>query len=186
MITINDALTHQQILAHLDRLAGIYREAFHTPPYSKQEDEVIDFAQSLPRHVAREAFRMVVALEDQSQTVVGFAYGYSNRPGQPFHDEVTRLVSPEIRTNWFLNSFQFAEIAVTPGIQGRGIGGRLHDHLLRGLPYPKAVLATMAAETRAFQMYCKRGWTILLDEIYFPGVPRPYRIMGLDLARVER
>jgi GNAT superfamily N-acetyltransferase len=185
MITINDALTHQQLLTHQDRFVSIYRAAFRVPPYGKQEDEVMDFAQSLPRHMAREAFQLVAAIEDRTQEIVGFAYGYSNRPGQPFHDEVTRLVSPEIRMIWLLNSFQFAEIAVTPRMQGRGIGGRLHDHLLRGLSYQKVVLATMAAETRAFQMYCKRGWAVLLDEIFFPEVPRPYRIMGLDLTKVE-
>ena len=81
-----------------------------------------------------------------------------------------------------MNSFQFAEIAVAPKAQGQGIGGLLHDHLLNGLPYQKAVLSTMAAETNAYWMYHKRGWEILVEEMVFPGVARPYRIMGLELG----
>jgi hypothetical protein len=59
----------------------------------------------------------------------------------------------------------------------------LYDHLLRGLSYQKAVLSTMAAETNAYSMYHKRGWKVLLDDFFFPGVARPYRIMGLELSR---
>jgi hypothetical protein len=33
----------------------------------------------------------------------------------------------------------------------------------------------------AYHLYRKRGWVILLDEYFFPGVTRPYRIMGLNL-----
>ncbi|UCC76215.1 MAG: GNAT family N-acetyltransferase, partial [Anaerolineales bacterium] len=74
------------------------------------------------------------------------------------------------------------EMAVKPETQKRGIGGLLHDHLLTGLSYQKAVLSTMAAETNAYAMYRKRGWRVLLDNLHFPGVARPYRIMGLELG----
>jgi hypothetical protein len=59
----------------------------------------------------------------------------------------------------------------------------LHDHVMGGLPTRKAVSSTMAAETNAYSMYRKRGWRVLIDDFTFPGVARPYRIMGLDLGR---
>jgi hypothetical protein len=32
-----------------------------------------------------------------------------------------------------------------------------------------------------FWLYHKRGWSVLLDDLPFPGVARPYRSMGLEL-----
>jgi GNAT superfamily N-acetyltransferase len=178
-------LTPQQIKAHQDRFATIYRHAFCLPPYRKEEDEVVDFVQSLPSHVEQAGFQMVVAFENEPAEMVGFAYGYANRPEHLFHTEVTKHIQPDLGRAWLLNSFRLVEMAVMPYAQGQGIGGRLHHHLLRGLPYEKAVLATMAAETKAYRMYRKRGWRVLLEEIFFPNVPRRYRVMGLDLAGVR-
>jgi GNAT superfamily N-acetyltransferase len=175
-------LTPQQIKVHQDRFVTIYRHAFHAPPYSKGEREVSDFAQSLGHHVENEGFQMVVAFEKETDEIVGFAYGYAHTPEQLFHQEVAKVIRPDIVTDWLLNSFRLVEMAVMPSAQGRGIGGGLHHHLLSGVPYQKAVLATMAAETNAYRMYRQRGWRVLLDEIFFPGVSRPYRIMGLELT----
>jgi GNAT superfamily N-acetyltransferase len=178
-------LANQQIETFRDRIVTIYRDAFSAPPYRKGEDEVVDFAQSLSQHVEREGFRMVAAWEDETDQIVGFAYGYANTPDQWWHAEVAKAVQPQIVAEWLTNSFRLVEIAVTPEDQGQGVGGLLHDHLLSGLPYQKAVLSTLAAETNAYWMYRKRGWEILLEDVLFPGVTRPYRIMGLEL-RMEK
>jgi hypothetical protein len=182
---ITGSLTPQQIKAHQDRFVTIYRHAFRAPPYSKGEREIIDFAQSLGPHVENEGFQMVVAFEKETDEIVGFAYGYANTPDQLFHKEVTKVIHSDIVTDWLLNSFRLVEMAVVPYAQGQGIGGGLHNHLLSGVPYEKAVLATMATETNAYRMYRIRGWRVLLDEIFFPRVSRPYRIMGLDLTRLR-
>lgn len=73
----------------------------------------------------------------------------------------------------------------TPKSQGQGIGGRLHDCLLAQLPYEKAVLSTMRAQTGAYWMYRKRSWQVLVENMRFPGVGRLYQVMGLDLARSQ-
>jgi GNAT superfamily N-acetyltransferase len=183
MVVIVNSLTNPQIEALRDQFVTIYRDAFSAPPYCKGEDEVVDFAQSLRQHVEREGFRIAVALGDKTDQIVGFAYGYTNTPGQFWHEEVAKVVQPQIVAEWLMNSFRLVEMAVTPKAQGQGLGGLLHDHLLSGAPCWKAVLSTMAAETSAYWMYHKRGWVVLLDDFFFSGVARPYWIMGLELGK---
>ena len=182
MTVVAGPLTDQQIEAFQDPIVTIYRAAFSALPYRKGEEEVADFAQSLLQHVKREGFRVVAAVEDKTDQIAGFAYGYANTPDQWWHAEVAKAVHPSLVTEWLMNSFRLVEIAVAPDVQGQGVGGLLHDHLVSGLPYRKAVLSTLAAETNAYWMYRKRGWVVLLEEILFPGVARPYRIMGLELS----
>ncbi|HSR31210.1 MAG TPA: GNAT family N-acetyltransferase [Anaerolineae bacterium] len=183
MAVVVHALTNQQAEASQDQLVPIYRDAFSLPPYCKEEAEVVDFAQSFPQHLQKEGFRIVVAWEDRTQQVVGFAYGLANRPDQVWYEEVAKAAPPWMVTEWLTGSFRLVEMAVTPEAQRQGIGGLLHDHLLSGLSYPKAVLSTMAASTAAYRLYRRRGWRVLLDDLSFPGVARPYRIMGLELGR---
>ena len=148
MIAIVNSLTNQQIKALEDQFILVYRDAFSAPPYCKEEKEVVDFAQSFPQHVERQGFRLVAALENETGQVLGFAYGYANTPGQSWHEKVARAVQLQIVTDWLMHSFRLVEMAVAPKAQGLGIGGLLHDHLLSGLAYQKAVLSTLAAETR--------------------------------------
>lgn len=178
-------LNPQQTLTYRDQFVAIYRQAFRSFPYNKREDEVIDFDQSLPAHIRKTDFRIVVAFETQTEAIRGFAYGYASTPTDLFNRELAKITQPDLISTWLSNSFRVVEMAIKPEIQGQGIGGALHNQLLQGLPYKKAILATMAAETNAYQMYRKRGWQILRDEIVFPGVPRPYRVMGLDLSTLS-
>lgn len=117
--------------------------------------------------------------------MVGFAYGYANTPDQYWHEEVVKVAPPHLVSNWLTNSFRLVEMVVLPRAQGGGVGGGLHDHLLNGLQYPKAVLSTMAADTAAYRMYQKRGWVILLDDMVFSISARFYRIMGIELVQEE-
>lgn len=176
------ALPYQQIEILRDQVATIYRDAFRAPPYNKGEGDLVDFARSFPQHMRREGFRMV-AVEDKAGRIVGFAYGYTSAPGQRWHENVVKAVQPQIALEWLANSFQLVEIAVTPGFQGQGIGGLLHDHLLTGLPHRKAVLSTLQAETNAYRMYRGRGWVVLLEDWFFPGMVRAYRVLGLALGK---
>jgi GNAT superfamily N-acetyltransferase len=182
MAIVVDSLTSQEVDIFLGQLVTIYRDAFSRTPYCKEETEVVDFAQSLPRHMEKEGFRIVVAFEDRTEQAVGFAYGLANTPDQVWYEEVAKAAEPWMVNEWLADSFRLVEMAVTPEAQGQGVGGLLHDHLLKKQPYQKAVLSTIAAETSAYWMYHKRGWRVLLDSFFFPGVTRPYRIMGLELS----
>ena len=174
-------LTHQQAVAYRQQIADVYWEAFRPAPYNKREGEVITFSQAFPEHTQREGFRFIAAIESDSDRILGFAYGYTTHAGQWWNDSLANALKPQIADQWLAHSFQLAEIAVSPESQGQGIGGRLHDHLLEGLPHRRAVLSTLATETVAYRLYRKRGWVILLDQYFFPGVTRAYRIMGLNL-----
>lgn len=176
-------LTDQEAAAYQQQLVPIYRDAFRMPPNRKEEAEVLDFVQSFPRHVHEEGFRMVVALQELTERVVGFAYGYANASDQFWYEQVAKALQPRMVTEWLVGSFRLVEMAVAPEVQGQGVGGLLHDRLLRGVPYRRAVLSTMAAETNAYWLYRKRGWRVLVDDLAFLGVPRRYRIMGLELGR---
>jgi len=93
-----------------------------------------------------------------------------------------RLCGDEVDT-WLMDCFAFAELAVIPSARGQGLGGQLHDALLRGLPYRTAMLSTLSAETPALRLYRRRGWVMLLDDFVFPGGTHPYAVMGLDLEK---
>ncbi len=185
MIKIVKSWTSQQIQEQQNQLVHIYRQAFSSPPYNKDEIEVADFAYFLPQHVMRDGFQMVAAMEEQNNEVVGFAYGFANTSDQFFYQEVAKVTNSDFVMAWLSDYFRLVEIAVLPRVQGRGIGGALHNHLLSGLPQAKGILATIAAETDAFRLYRKRGWQVLLEEIFFTGVTRPYRIMGMKLVPPE-
>ncbi len=168
------------------QLQRVYLAAFSLPPYREGETDVVRFRESFMRHARRGGFRCVVA-EDSSDGVVGFGYGYTSKPGQWWRDVVEEALSKENAKKWLADAFELVELAVLPSMQGHGIGGRIHDELLRGLPHRTAVLSTFQAESPALKLYRNRGWITLLWDFDFPGAPRPILIMGLDLrAWVER
>ncbi len=109
---------------------------------------------------------------------VGIAYGYRSQPGQWWHDNVSRALGDHAAQLWLASAFQVTEVAVVPRHQRQGIGKSLLDALLEELPYERAVLSTLDAETVGRAMYRARGWQDLLAGFYFPGVPRRYAIMG--------
>jgi GNAT superfamily N-acetyltransferase len=182
-------MTHT--ISHLDnrrvemlqtQIVAIYQDAFCRPPYNKPWIEVEEFRQSLPVHINRADFRLIGAFDDDLDQIVGFAYGYTSQPGQWWYEKVKAALPAQIAAEWLNNSFQFAEIAVSPGFQGQGIGGRLYTDLLKELWHHKAILSTLQAETVAHRLYRNHGWVVLRENLFFPGVNRPYQIMGLEIA----
>ncbi len=162
------------------QMQRVYLAAFSLPPYREGETDVVRFRESLMRHNRRDGFSCVIAKDDE-HGVVGFGYGYTSKPGQWWRDVVEEGLGKEKGKNWLSDAFELVELAVLPAKQGQGIGGRIHDELLRGLPNRTAVLSTFQAESPALKLYRKRGWITLLWDFVFPGAPRPILIMGLDL-----
>lgn len=164
-----------------DQLLSVYRAAFALPPHNETEDDVLRFRDQLSRHVLRTGFRCVVARDSHTASIVGFAYGYTSAPGQWWRDIVAPALEPQIAEKWLTDCFEFVELAVMPSAQGRGIGGRLHDQLLNGLPHLTAILSTFQEEAPALRLYLKRGWIVLCRDFVFPNGTRPCVIMGYDL-----
>ena len=137
----------------------------------------------IPRHARREGFRFVGAFAP-GERLVGFVYGYTGAPGQWWHDKVAAGLDAEARATWLAPPhFELTEIAVDPPYQGRGVGSRLHDAVLEGLPFERALLSALADNGPVLDFYARRGWQVLLDELRFePGRP-VFSILGKELRQ---
>lgn len=163
-----------------NRIAEIYGAAFSRPPYSQGEEGIRVFAQRFPRHTRNDGFRCLVAEEDGR--VLGFAYGFTDKPGQWWHEQVAPTMKEAGLSRWLEDAFVLNELAVVPEAQGRGVGSRLHDAILDGLPRRRALLSTHRKKTVARRMYDRRGWSVMLDGFVYPDGGDPVVIMGLDLT----
>ena len=157
----------------------VYAAAFAPPPYNRTARDAAWFEGQLIKHKGYAGFRGFVA-QDEGR-VLGYAYGYASTRGHWWHDAVAEALGGGPEAVWLENAFEVVELAVEPAAQGRGLGGGLHDALLRGLPYRRALLSTIDTETAALALYEKRGWETLLRDFRFPGSTVPTRVMGLEL-----
>src|SRR5579859_3748872 len=84
---------------------------------------------------------------------------------------------------WLTDAFELAELHVHPSVQGQGFGSRLHDALLQDVPHRTALLSVMHRSERARQLYTRRGWETLIEDMRFPTEPRtPFSVLGLRLT----
>jgi GNAT superfamily N-acetyltransferase len=171
----------EEILPRFDRIIAVYSQAFRPFPYNKGQDEVDDFARFLPDHLQDPGFRFAAAFQESDQEVVGFTYGRTSLPGQYWYHVVNEALAATASEGWLEDSFQVVEMAVVPAWQGQGIGGRLHDRLLEGISFPRALLTTLDGQTAASRLYQNRGWETLARGLLVPGLNRAYQIMGLRL-----
>lgn len=140
--------------AFRDRVMAVWSAAFD-PVH-----DVEDWRSTIwERHRGREDYRLVTAESDGE--LVGFAWGYTGRPGQFWSDFVRRTLGRAVDP-WVGGHFEFVELAVRPGSQGRGIGGLIHDTMLEGLPHERALLGTADdADAPAYRLYRSRGWQVI-------------------------
>ncbi len=177
-------LANTQVPAYFDQMVEVYRNTFTLPPYSDDLGDVLTFAGRLPYHARWKGFRCVVALDEEAKSpLVGFAYGFSSRPDTWWRELVAAKMSPALIQDWLEDCFEFVELAVTPSFQGQRIGGQLHDSLLAGVKHRTAVLSTLQADTNALHLYRKRGWVNLIENFVFPGISKPFLIMGLKMSQ---
>lgn len=154
---------------------------FTLPPYSEDETDVQDFAARFSDHAHRPGFRCCIAQYGAADLIVGFAYGFRGEPGDGWWERVADALTEDEVETWLDDCFALAELAVTPEMQGRGLGGQLHDALLKGLPHRTAVLSTLRADTPAMRLYRKRGWVTLVENLLLSEMTHPYTVMGLAL-----
>lgn len=172
----------QQTRAFAHPISQVYQAAFAAPPYERDASAARFFeVDTLPRHLPREGFRCCIAQTRVDGAIIGFAYGYTGARGQWWTDAVASEMPRTQANYWLPNHFELVELALQPAFHGQGIGGRLHDTLLAGLPHERAMLSTSQSWTPARALYDKRGWQEILHNFCFPGSTRPYVIMGKEL-----
>lgn len=136
----------------------------------------------LPRHAERDWFRFFVALDDE-QVVEGFAYGYTGGAGQWWTDRVSAAMDEEARGEWLdPPHYEVVELHVRPESQRRGIGGRLLERLLDGLPHRRALLSTQVDNEKARPFYEQHGWEVVVDRLSFGPGYAPFCVYGKRLA----
>lgn len=110
---------------------------------------------------------LVVAYDGNE--AVGLAFGYPLPADRRWWEVVDTPVANEVTQK---RTFAFNELMVAPRWQRQGIGGRLHDHLLRGRPEEQARLAVKVENTAAQAAYKRWGWTTLGTRQPTPSEPR--------------
>jgi ribosomal protein S18 acetylase RimI-like enzyme len=112
------------------------------------------------RHLARDGFRLATARE--ARRLIGFAWGYTGGRGQHWSDLVADSLPRPVAETWVGGHFELVELAVLEGFRRHGVGGRLHDVLLDGLPHERALLSTSDDEQDpGVRLYRSRGWVSL-------------------------
>jgi ribosomal protein S18 acetylase RimI-like enzyme len=174
-------LSPVEFVARLDQLIAVYAAAMRPAA-----DMLAGRRSIMERHATYPGFLALAAEADSAVQPVGFGYGFHGEPGQWWHDTVARALvasgGPAAARAWLDDSFEVAELHVTPGYQGRGIGSGLLLRLASGRPERTAVLSTRDAESRARRLYRGVGFTDLLTRFaFYPGGEPPYAVMGAEL-----
>jgi broad specificity phosphatase PhoE/GNAT superfamily N-acetyltransferase len=166
-------------LAVRDELVEVYRAAFSAPPPDVTEASVCRFAtETLPRHAARDGFRL--ATLRLAGDLVGWVHGYTGEHGQWWTDRIAATVPADLAGAWLGGHFEVAELAVSPRAQHRGFGAALMDAVLLAVPHDRALLSTCADDRPAPRLCARLGWQRLAT-----GVLDGSDLWGLDRRRTR-
>jgi ribosomal protein S18 acetylase RimI-like enzyme len=175
-----------EFTVRLDQLITVYAAAMRPPAHMLAGRRSI-----MERHAAYADFRALTVTETGSGEPVGFGYGFRGQAGQWWHDTVARALADAhgrpVAAAWLDDSFEVAELHVTPDYQGRGIGTDLLLRLTSDRPERTALLSTRDADTPARRLYRGVGFIDLLTGFaFFPGGDPPYAVMGAELPLCTR
>lgn len=165
----------REFTARVEDAMSIYVQAMQYPRATGAQRAV-----TARRHAANEGFCCRAALAPDD-TLVGFGYGYTTRPGQWWHDLVRKAMTRDAAADWLAESFELSELHVLPDYQGHGIGRRLLASVAEGTPHGAMLLSTPDADTRAFRLYQRAGFVDLARHYLFPGDARPFAVLGARL-----
>ncbi|MFI5916546.1 GNAT family N-acetyltransferase [Dactylosporangium sp. NPDC051541] len=145
--------------AAADRFAGLYRDVFTAPPWNEDEARVEEFRARLRQDAARPGFRAVVAEVDGRWA--GFTTAWPTRrpfPAGRAYGAVRDRLGPGRTDELLVGALEIDEVAVSPAVQGRGVGGRLLEATLATVPDRRAWLLTWTTSAQAIGFYRRHGW----------------------------
>jgi ribosomal protein S18 acetylase RimI-like enzyme len=165
----------REFTTRVDEAMRIYVRAMKYPEHTGMQRAV-----SARKHISLPGFVCRAAVLDD-ETLVGFGYGYTTKPGQWWHDLVRRALDADAAREWLVDAFELSELHVLPDYQGSGIGRRLLLSIAEGVPHASMLLSTPDADTRAFRLYRDTGFVDLARNYLFPGDARPFAVLGARL-----
>jgi ribosomal protein S18 acetylase RimI-like enzyme len=153
----------------LDAALAVYEAAFQRQ--APQHRDVFG------RHAAKAGY-LGVGGYDADDAMVAIAYGYLAHGGDWWTDTVRPHLVDAGTQAALIDAFAIAEVAVTPQYQGRGVGSRILDDLLRRIAAPRIVLGVYTDNATARHVYERRGFVVLTAPFQFFAGDRPYVVMG--------
>jgi ribosomal protein S18 acetylase RimI-like enzyme len=165
-----------EMLGRLEDVLGVYVTAM-----GYDRDIVTIRRGFVAGHTRRSAFRAVATLEEGTERLVGFGYGYTSGPGQWWHEQVRSGLSRTDYTYWMGDAFELVELHVLPQAQGAGLGEAQLRTLLDGAPGATVILSTPEGQSRAWRLYRRLGFADVLRNHLFPGDERPFAVLGRQL-----
>jgi ribosomal protein S18 acetylase RimI-like enzyme len=136
------------------------------PTFAAWRDAVWD------KHRVRGGFRLARAYDGDA--LVGFAYGYTGRPGQWWTDHAGEVLEQAVAEAWLGGHFEVVSLGVVAQARRGGIGQRLMHLLTEGLNHDRLLLMTTADATDPARcLYASQGWRVI-----GPGIGHGKVIMG--------
>lgn len=158
----------------IGRLMAVYGEA---SPQDAEERYPI-----FRRHLQREGLVLRFAIAHGTQDeIVGFAYGMTGRWDEWWFRHILPYLTDEQRTAWASDCFVFTELHVAERARGQGIGGALHDAVIRATSHVTALLTVRQSARAARGLYANRGWERVADGVRFPNSSETHSVLGLRL-----
>ncbi len=140
-------------------------------------------------HMLRPGWRCVAAIDD-SERMIGIAYGYDGAAGQWWHEQVRRGITDHLGQGeanlWLENYFELTELHVRPDSQGRGAGEELVRQLVSRASNRRVLLSTPEGPSRAWRLYRRLEFVDVLRNYRFAGDPRPFGVLGRELPLVTQ
>lgn len=131
-----------------DDYVALYAEACSRPQ--------ADVAERFRVHRRQPGFTLAEARN--GQYLVGFAYGMPLRPSTDWWRHLTAPLPDDVTAEHQGRTFALTGLAVRAAWRRQGIGGTLHDLVLRDRPEERATTAAPSGATAAQAAYSAWGW----------------------------
>src|ERR1700759_2294022 len=134
-----------RFVAAVDKMLAVYTLAMNPAP-----SQLAGRRSIMARHATNPGFRALAVLDENGEPVA-FSYGFHGEPGQWWHDMVHYAIAARTgadeATRWLSDSFEVAELHVSPAYQGQGLGRSLLYTLTDGRAEHNARRSTGATST---------------------------------------